>query len=642
MAKVQPELPLDAVQLSETAIPIESTSLSPPKSPRQLPKHLADFKHYVDSKCCYHSVALDSAELADVQPKAAYRCQMKTLMESRDLDWTKKAASWQHETVLFSETLGRAFEDTKRPGRPVGDIWDDYTFDLPSSDSKSTDERPLPECSYLTRCSDCRGKGLVQCQNYECKGSGKITCTRCYGEGKVRTIDYIEYCNCSSGKINCPDCKGGGKIHCSNCKGYGGFRHSVTLRVKWHTCITTLYYQNSFLPEKRMEKAQRVLYWANTQLPWSQNSSIDNFLLSLREDEAHENINLKANLTKQYREKHMKPTSRGSERMRRLICTIERLDFEEVHYTLDEKYVNKRDSTLGQLFMYFHSPCSFLFSSRSSSSSMKNCNIKYGQLRLSEVELYECTANDLIDRGIIGKGSYGVVHKMEQEKSGTMMARVYSNQSVEATEILNELNMFMTENNCLHLIQFYGGLLQEGYCDVFMQLMDTSLDHFYKCVYHKLNQFIPENSVAYVAFTILQALDYLKSRWVISLRSVTPWSILLSRTTIKLIGFDYKLSTGYFPFSKSGNAIELAVEICQGPSLELTIDRLSHHCKEFVNTCLNKDENQRPAYEQLFENPFVQQANEVSQAQHFVSYCSSMIDLVDKTTDTFDQYGFRP
>ncbi|CAM4935724.1 unnamed protein product [Rotaria socialis] len=567
MAKVQPELPLDAVQLSETAIPIESTSLSPPKSPRQLPKHLADFKHYVDSKCCYHSVALDSAELADVQPKAAYRCQMKTLMESRDLDWTKKAASWQHETVLFSETLGRAFEDTKRPGRPVGDIWDDYTFDLPSSDSKSTDERPLPECSYLTRCSDCRGKGLVQCQNYECKGSGKITCTRCYGEGKVRTIDYIEYCNCSSGKINCPDCKGGGKIHCSNCKGYGGFRHSVTLRVKWHTCITTLYYQNSFLPEKRMEKAQRVLYWANTQLPWSQNSSIDNFLLSLREDEAHENINLKANLTKQYREKHMKPTSRGSERMRRLICTIERLDFEEVHYTLDEKYVNKRDSTLGQLFMYFHSPCSFLFSSRSSSSSMKNCNIKYGQLRLSEVE---------------------------------------------------------------------------GYCDVFMQLMDTSLDHFYKCVYHKLNQFIPENSVAYVAFTILQALDYLKSRWVISLRSVTPWSILLSRTTIKLIGFDYKLSTGYFPFSKSGNAIELAVEICQGPSLELTIDRLSHHCKEFVNTCLNKDENQRPAYEQLFENPFVQQANEVSQAQHFVSYCSSMIDLVDKTTDTFDQYGFRP
>ncbi|CAF3384425.1 unnamed protein product [Rotaria socialis] len=445
MAKVQPELPLDAVQLSETAIPIESTSLSPPKSPRQLPKHLADFKHYVDSKCCYHSVALDSAELADVQPKAAYRCQMKTLMESRDLDWTKKAASWQHETVLFSETLGRAFEDTKRPGRPVGDIWDDYTFDLPSSDSKSTDERPLPECSYLTRCSDCRGKGLVQCQNYECKGSGKITCTRCYGEGKVRTIDYIEYCNCSSGKINCPDCKGGGKIHCSNCKGYGGFRHSVTLRVKWHTCITTLYYQNSFLPEKRMEKAQRVLYWANTQLPWSQNSSIDNFLLSLREDEAHENINLKANLTKQYREKHMKPTSRGSERMRRLICTIERLDFEEVHYTLDEKYVNKRDSTLG-----------------------------------------------------------------------------------------------------------------------------------------------------------------------------------------------------YFPFSKSGNAIELAVEICQGPSLELTIARLSHHCKEFVNTCLNKDENQRPAYEQLFENPFVQQANEVSQAQHFVSYCSNMIDLVDKTTDTFDQYGFRP
>ncbi|CAF4334993.1 unnamed protein product, partial [Rotaria magnacalcarata] len=84
-------------------MPIESTSLSQPKSPRQLPKHLADFKHYVDSKCCYHSVALDSAERADVQPKAAYRCQMKTLMESRDLDWKEEPATWHHETVLFSE-----------------------------------------------------------------------------------------------------------------------------------------------------------------------------------------------------------------------------------------------------------------------------------------------------------------------------------------------------------------------------------------------------------------------------------------------------------------------------------------------------------------------------------------------------------
>ncbi|CAF1077087.1 unnamed protein product [Rotaria magnacalcarata] len=596
MAKVQPELPLDVVQLSETAMPIESTSLSQPKSPRQLPKHLVDFKHYVDSKCCYHSVALDSAELADVQPKAAYRCQMKTLMESRDLDWKEEPATWHHETVLFSETLGRAFENTTRPGEPVGDIWDDYAFNIPSSDKKSKDARSLPQCSYLTRCSDCRGKGLVECANYECKGNGKVTCTQCYGKGKVRSGDYVINCHCDYGKMNCPDCKGGGKIGCSNCNRCGGFRHSVTLRVEWYTRITTLYYQNSFLPEKRMEKAQRVLYWANTQSSWSRHSSMDDFLLSLREDEAHENITLKENLTKQYLEKHLKPTSGGSERMRRLI-----------------------------------SLCDF---SPLSSSSTKNCNANHGQLRLSDTELYAFTANDLIDRGIIGKGSYEVVYKMEHEKSGKMMAvrRVYSDQSAEATEILNELNMFMTTaNSCPRLIQFYGGFLQEGYCDIFMQLMDTSLDHFYECVYHRLNQFIPENILACVAFTPERLLPIEPTHRVHDDRSAI-WSLGIIL---------HELSTRYLPFPTSGNAFELAIEICQGPSLELTIDRLSHHCKEFANTRLNKDEKRRSAYEQLFEHPFVQQAKELLQAQHFVAYFSNMIGLVGKHANTFDQICFR-
>ncbi|CAF4806125.1 unnamed protein product [Rotaria magnacalcarata] len=103
----------------------------------------------------------------------------------------------------------------------------------------------------------------------------------------------------------------------------------------------------------------------------------------------------------------------------------------------------------------------------------------------------------------------------------------------------------------------------------------------------------------------------------------------------------HELSTRYLPFPTSGNAFELAIEICQGPSLELTIDRLSHHCKEFANTRLNKDEKRRSAYEQLFEHPFVQQAKELLQAQHFVAYFSNMIGLVGKHANTFDQICFR-
>jgi hypothetical protein len=60
------------------------------------------------------------------------------------------------------------------------------------------------------------------------------------------------------------------------------------------------------------------------------------------------------NLIKEYQEKHLKPTLGANNRMRRLVCTIERLDFEEVHYTLDKQYINKQNSALGKLFIYLH------------------------------------------------------------------------------------------------------------------------------------------------------------------------------------------------------------------------------------------------------------------------------------------------
>jgi hypothetical protein len=36
--------------------------------------------------------------------------------------------------------------------------------------------------------------------------------------------------------------------------------------------------------------------------------------------------------------------------------------------------------------------------------------------------VYKFTSNDLIDRGVIGEGNFGIVCKMEHEKSKTMMA----------------------------------------------------------------------------------------------------------------------------------------------------------------------------------------------------------------------------
>jgi len=39
-----------------------------------------------------------------------------------------------------------------------------------------------------------------------------------------------------------------------------------------------------------------------------------------------------------------------------------------------------------------------------------------------EWQVYDFTAEDLIDQGEIGHGNYGTVNKMYHERSGTMMA----------------------------------------------------------------------------------------------------------------------------------------------------------------------------------------------------------------------------
>lgn len=68
--------------------------------------------------------------------------------------------------------------------------------------------------------------------------------------------------------------------------------------------------------------------------------------------------------------------------------------------------------------------------------------------------------------------------------------------------MLNELDIVMRENTCPHIVIFYGALFKEGDCWICMELMDTSLDRFYKFVYHKLHQFIPENVLAYITLAV--------------------------------------------------------------------------------------------------------------------------------------------
>lgn len=71
-----------------------------------------------------------------------------------------------------------------------------------------------------------------------------------------------------------------------------------------------------------------------------------------------------------------------------------------------------------------------------------------------------------------------------------------------------------------------------------MELMDTSLDKFYKFIYEKLKQRIPEPILAKITVATVKALNYLKEELKIIHRDVKPSNILLDRRgNIKLCDF---------------------------------------------------------------------------------------------------------
>eukprot|EP00088_Acartia_fossae_P012954 TRINITY_DN16708_c0_g2_i1.p1 TRINITY_DN16708_c0_g2~~TRINITY_DN16708_c0_g2_i1.p1 ORF type:complete len:464 (+),score=138.34 TRINITY_DN16708_c0_g2_i1:204-1595(+) len=285
-----------------------------------------------------------------------------------------------------------------------------------------------------------------------------------------------------------------------------------------------------------------------------------------------------------------------------------------------------------------------------------------GKIKFDNEE-FDLSADDLSDCGEIGRGGFGCVNKMHFRKNGRVMAvkRIRSTvDEKEQSQLLMDLQVVMKSNDCPYIVLFYGAIFKEGDCWICMQLMDSSLDKFYKFVYEELSETLPESFIGKVTLATVKALAYLKEKLSIIHRDVKPSNILLDKTgAIKLCdfgisgqlvdsiaktrdagcrpymaperidparakGYDVRsdvwslgitlieLATGKFPYPKWNSVFEQLTQVVHGSPPQLTNcavtnngNKFSEEFIGFVNLCLKKDESERPKYTKLLEQPFI-------------------------------------
>lgn len=171
----------------------------------------------------------------------------------------------------------------------------------------------------------------------------------------------------------------------------------------------------------------------------------------------------------------------------------------------------------------------------------------------------------------LGRGQYGIVEKVLHHGSESQFAvkrvALGPGDNDEHTRLLMDVDILVKGTKCKNIIKFYGALLWEGDLWILMELMDCSLDKFYRLAHRKVEtptdckkapkapspcshlsesvtlgncyvcNPISERVLGRIAADIVNALSYLYSIKVIH-RDIKPSNILINRIgIIKLCDF---------------------------------------------------------------------------------------------------------
>lgn len=267
---------------------------------------------------------------------------------------------------------------------------------------------------------------------------------------------------------------------------------------------------------------------------------------------------------------------------------------------------------------------------------------------------FEVEADDLVSLVELGRGAYGVVEKVHHAQSGTTMAVKRIRATVNTQEqkrLLMDLDISMRTVDCFYTVTFYGALFREGDVWICMELMDTSLDKFYKKVLEK-QKTIPEDILGKIAVSIVRALEHLHSKLSVIHRDVKPSNVLVNKQGhVKMCDFgisgylvDSVAKTmdagckpymaperinpevnhkGYnvksdvwslgitlielailrFPYESWGTPFQQLKQVVEEPSPQLP-DSFSKDFVDFTAHCLRKNPAERMSYLELMAHPF--------------------------------------
>jgi len=294
-------------------------------------------------------------------------------------------------------------------------------------------------------------------------------------------------------------------------------------------------------------------------------------------------------------------------------------------------------------------------------------------------QTFRIVADDLTTICELGRGAYGVVEKVNHPETNTTMAvkRITATQdSIETKQLLMDVET-LERSDCPYIVHFYGAMFRQGDVMICMEVMDMSLDKFYRRV-KEVNQLIPEDILWTISLSVLSALTYLSKVLRVIHRDVKPSNMLIDRNgNVKLCDFGIsgilrpgsyaktviagckyymaperidqetkehyttksdtwsfgismiEISTGTFPYEITMNLSKQQMQILNEDAPSLPDNgTFSQVYKQFLRRALEKNVDVRPKPYELLEDPFLreQRNGKIAISTFFDDVLGNMLD----------------